>query len=118
MSGVEATSALGAGSPSAARRRLSDCRQRRGGSFKAQMKNADASGARWALIVGDNEAAANRVAVKRCARLATRSRWRPMNWRRTLVPSGQEVREEHGSLRSLKNRKNRRPQGVVAAYGK
>jgi histidyl-tRNA synthetase len=35
-----------------------------GGSFKAQMKSADASGARWALIVGDNEAAANRVAVK------------------------------------------------------
>jgi histidyl-tRNA synthetase len=35
-----------------------------GGSFKAQMKKADASGARWALIVGDEEAAANRVAVK------------------------------------------------------
>jgi len=35
-----------------------------GGSFKAQMKRADASGARYALIVGDEEAAANRVAVK------------------------------------------------------
>jgi len=35
-----------------------------GGSFKAQMKKADASGARWALIVGDDEAAANRVSVK------------------------------------------------------
>jgi histidyl-tRNA synthetase len=35
-----------------------------GGSFKAQMKRADASGARFALIVGDEEAAANRVAVK------------------------------------------------------
>jgi histidyl-tRNA synthetase len=35
-----------------------------GGSFKAQMKRADASGARWALIVGDDEATANRVAVK------------------------------------------------------
>jgi histidyl-tRNA synthetase len=35
-----------------------------GGSFKAQMKKADASGARWALIVGEDEAAANRVAVK------------------------------------------------------
>jgi histidyl-tRNA synthetase len=35
-----------------------------GGTFKAQMKKADASGARWALIVGDDEVAANRVAVK------------------------------------------------------
>ncbi len=35
-----------------------------GGSFKSQMKCADASGARWALIVGDAEASANRVALK------------------------------------------------------
>ncbi|HEX9278920.1 MAG TPA: histidine--tRNA ligase [Casimicrobiaceae bacterium] len=35
-----------------------------GGSIKAQMKRADASGARWALIVGDDEASANRVAAK------------------------------------------------------
>jgi histidyl-tRNA synthetase len=35
-----------------------------GGTFKAQMKRADASGARWALIVGDDEVAANRVALK------------------------------------------------------
>jgi histidyl-tRNA synthetase len=35
-----------------------------GGSFKSQMKKADASGARFALIVGDNEAAAGTVAVK------------------------------------------------------
>jgi histidyl-tRNA synthetase len=35
-----------------------------GGTFKTQMKRADASGARFALIVGDDEAAANRVAVK------------------------------------------------------
>ena len=35
-----------------------------GGSFKSQMKRADASGARYALIVGEDEAAANRVALK------------------------------------------------------
>jgi histidyl-tRNA synthetase len=35
-----------------------------GGNFKAQLKKADASGARWALIVGDDEAAARCVAVK------------------------------------------------------
>ena len=35
-----------------------------GGSFKSQMKKADASGARFALIVGDDEAARERVAVK------------------------------------------------------
>ncbi|HEX7328334.1 MAG TPA: histidine--tRNA ligase [Casimicrobiaceae bacterium] len=35
-----------------------------GGSFKTQMKRADASGARYALIVGDDEAAAGTIAVK------------------------------------------------------
>ena len=35
-----------------------------GGSFKSQMKKADASGARFALILGDNEVAAGTVAVK------------------------------------------------------
>ncbi|MGE5088465.1 MAG: histidine--tRNA ligase [Candidatus Levyibacteriota bacterium] len=35
-----------------------------GGSFKSQMKRADASGARFALIIGDNEAASGTVAVK------------------------------------------------------
>ncbi|MEP6678983.1 MAG: His/Gly/Thr/Pro-type tRNA ligase C-terminal domain-containing protein, partial [Betaproteobacteria bacterium] len=35
-----------------------------GGSFKSQMKRADASGARFALVVGDDEAAAGTVAVK------------------------------------------------------
>jgi histidyl-tRNA synthetase len=35
-----------------------------GGSFKSQMKRADASGARYALIAGDDEAVANRVGLK------------------------------------------------------
>jgi histidyl-tRNA synthetase len=35
-----------------------------GGSFKSQMKKADASGARFAVIVGDHEAAAQRVSLK------------------------------------------------------
>jgi histidyl-tRNA synthetase len=35
-----------------------------GGSFKSQMKKADASGARFALIVGDDEAASGMVSVK------------------------------------------------------
>ena len=35
-----------------------------GGSFKSQMKKADASGARYALVIGDNEVAADTVAVK------------------------------------------------------
>jgi histidyl-tRNA synthetase len=35
-----------------------------GGSFKSQMKKADASGARFALIVGDDEAATGTVAIK------------------------------------------------------
>lgn len=35
-----------------------------GGSFKSQMKKADGSGAAYAVIVGDNEAAAGQVALK------------------------------------------------------
>ena len=35
-----------------------------GGGFKAQMKKADASGARFAVIIGDNEAAAGQLTVK------------------------------------------------------
>ena len=35
-----------------------------GGSFKSQMKKADASGARFAVIVGDDEAAAGVVGLK------------------------------------------------------
>ena len=35
-----------------------------GGGFKAQMKKADASGARFAVIIGDNEAAAGLLSVK------------------------------------------------------
>lgn len=35
-----------------------------GGSFKSQMKKADASGARYALILGEEEAASERVTLK------------------------------------------------------
>jgi len=35
-----------------------------GGSFKAQLKKADVSGARFALVIGDDEAAAGTVGVK------------------------------------------------------
>ena len=35
-----------------------------GGSFKSQMKKADASRARYAVIVGDDEAAAQQVTLK------------------------------------------------------
>ena len=35
-----------------------------GGSFKSQMKKADASGARYAAIIGDDEVAAKRVTLK------------------------------------------------------
>ncbi len=35
-----------------------------GGSFKSQMKKADASGARVALVIGDDEARVNEISVK------------------------------------------------------
>jgi histidyl-tRNA synthetase len=41
-----------------------------GGSFKSQMKRADASAARFAVIIGDNEAAAQVVGVKPLRELA------------------------------------------------
>ena len=38
-----------------------------GGSFKSQLKKADASGSRFTLIVGESELAAGQVAVKNMA---------------------------------------------------
>jgi histidyl-tRNA synthetase len=35
-----------------------------GGSFKSQMKKADASGARFAVIIGEDEVASRRVTLK------------------------------------------------------
>jgi histidyl-tRNA synthetase len=35
-----------------------------GGSFKSQMKKADASGARFAIILGDDEVAAGKLTLK------------------------------------------------------
>ena len=35
-----------------------------GGSFKSQMKKADASGARYAVILGESEVESNRVSIK------------------------------------------------------
>jgi histidyl-tRNA synthetase len=35
-----------------------------GGSFKSQMKKADASGAKYAVILGDDEVAARNVTLK------------------------------------------------------
>jgi histidyl-tRNA synthetase len=35
-----------------------------GGSFKSQMKKADSSGARVAVVIGEDEAQANEVSVK------------------------------------------------------
>ena len=45
-----------------------------GGSFKSQMKKADASGARFAVIVGDDEALAGDVSVKPLRELAEQVR--------------------------------------------
>ncbi|MES2367233.1 MAG: histidine--tRNA ligase [Pseudomonadota bacterium] len=45
-----------------------------GGSFKAQMKKADASGARFALIIGDDEAADASVTLKSLRETAEQAR--------------------------------------------
>lgn len=45
-----------------------------GGSFKAQMKKADTSGARFALIIGDDEAAAGLITLKALRETAEQTR--------------------------------------------
>ena len=50
------------------------CCTRGGGSFKSQMKQADASGARYALIVGDDEAGARQRSRIKPLREAAASR--------------------------------------------
>ena len=45
-----------------------------GGSFKSQMKKADASGARFAVIIGDDEAQAQQVTVKPLREAAQQAR--------------------------------------------
>ena len=49
-----------------------------GGSFKSQMKKADASGARHALIIGEEEAAASEVSLKNL-RVASEQRRIPLS---------------------------------------
>jgi histidyl-tRNA synthetase len=45
-----------------------------GGGFKAQMKKADGSGARYAVIIGDDEAAAGEVSLKPLRELGEQAR--------------------------------------------
>jgi histidyl-tRNA synthetase len=45
-----------------------------GGSFKAQFKRADASGAQLAVIIGDDEVAANAVTIKSLRETAEQQR--------------------------------------------
>ena len=52
-----------------------------GGSFKSQMKRADASGARYAVLIGDDEAATASATVKPLRAAATSSRCRLPTWR-------------------------------------
>lgn len=63
----------------AAAERLRDCGLQvihhcGGGGFKSQMKKADASGARYAVIIGDDEAAAAEVSVKPLRELGEQAR--------------------------------------------
>ena len=48
-----------------------------GGSFKSQMRKADASGARYAVIVGDDEAAAGELTLKPLRTTIEQQRMRP-----------------------------------------
>jgi histidyl-tRNA synthetase len=43
---------------------LMHCEAQSGGSFKSQMKRADASGAQFAVIMGDDEVAEHQASIK------------------------------------------------------
>ena len=60
-----------------------------GGSFKSQMKKADASGARYALLIGADEAAADAVSVKPL-REQGEQKTVPLNELRRVLSAGQQ----------------------------
>ena len=72
-----------------------------GGSFKSQLKRADKSGARYAVIVGDDEAARGVAAVK-----ALRGEARTA--RRRIRRAGAELREHAGRDGIIRQRAARR----------
>ena len=57
-----------------------------GGSFKSQMKRADVSGARYAVLIGDDEVAPPRRPSSRCA-AATSSPCPLPRWQRRSRPT-------------------------------
>ncbi len=61
-----------------------------GGSFKAQMKKADASGARYAVILGDDEAQAGMLAVK-ALRVTTGAAAGQQEQRQVALPEACEI---------------------------
>ena len=63
-----------------------------GGGFKAQMKKADASGARYALVIGDDEAAAGNVTLKALRENAEQVRVNVAE-AREMIRAHQDVRE-------------------------
>ena len=87
------------------------------------MKKADASGATFALVIGDDEAAAGTVARQAPARAAaSRSPCPRRNWprictQRTAIKLKARRKDEHGSLRSRRAGKTGRPQGLVGPLG-
>ena len=58
-----------------------------GGSFKSQMKRADASGARHALIIGDDEAASGEISIKPLREAAGQRRIPLSQLREQLAPA-------------------------------
>ncbi|MBX9906044.1 MAG: histidine--tRNA ligase [Burkholderiales bacterium] len=61
-----------------------------GGSFKSQMKKADASGARYAVIIGDDEAQAGMLAVK-ALRVTAGAAAGQQEQRRVALPEACEI---------------------------
>jgi hypothetical protein len=88
-----------------------------GGSFKSQMKKADASGARYALLIGADEAAADAVSVKPL-REPGEQKTVPSQRSRPSALRPDNTRDWRWPLTISKNRTSSRPQGMVEAMGK
>lgn len=67
-----------------------------GGNFSSQLKKADASGARVAVIIGDTEAGAGEVSVREVVRTAeeTAARWHPKQGEVKRASSQERVKLE------------------------
>ncbi len=89
-----------------------------GGSFKAQMKRADKSGAAYAVILGDDEVARGVAAVKSLRTAAEQQEWPwdelPRRLAALLRP-GEDIRKQRWSMNTFPSASRRTSSGAGCA---